>query len=461
MDIFAKVKKIISRIFSNLSVLNSSNSIENESVTNKLSIIDTSSLNINRVLTDEEKQRLKNYSQEIDLSSNQIIEYGNEISRKVSFYMEISRKRLNENIEKNKEFLKEATTRNILSQKLDIEFNNLEIRNIIEELQNLKRECELRIIALEEKGQTEIKKGKRLIFFFESKADLAKINSINNAIDRIKTTIKIIDMLSHSIINEQIATSQEENSLNRFIENNNSEENDKIINELLNERFKKQKETLKAIQKIGRNEPQIFQSLLNLNLESKELSKKIKIIVKLKKYIDLYVEKNKKDFLKTDGLFEKAQNSLESLWQHIETDYFDLGLWAKRELGGFEKYDEVLENVEKILNIFEEEIPEDFKKKFYRVKFYEKALCNEHNQSDVGHTFLIKNETEKKYYSEILSEIIDEIHRKSDDADLLKFMDKNLRIRDIDSILNDYEKITALLRIEKYGRDGLFTLRLF
>lgn len=86
-------------------MLNSSNSIENESVTNKLSIIDTSSLNINRVLTDEEKQRLKNYSQEIDLSSNQIIEYGNEISRKVSFYMEISRKRLNENIEKNKEFL--------------------------------------------------------------------------------------------------------------------------------------------------------------------------------------------------------------------------------------------------------------------------------------------------------------------------------------------------------------------
>ena len=40
-------------------------------------------------------------------------------------------------------------------------------------------------------------------------------------------------------------------------------------------------------------------------------------------------------------------------------------------------------------------------------------------------------------------------------------MDKNLRIKDIGSILNDYEKITALLRIEKCGRDGLFSLRLF
>ena len=57
MNVFDNVKKIISRIFYNLSMINSNNSIENESVTNKISIIDTSSLNINRVLTDEEKQR--------------------------------------------------------------------------------------------------------------------------------------------------------------------------------------------------------------------------------------------------------------------------------------------------------------------------------------------------------------------------------------------------------------------
>ena len=193
--------------------------------------------------------------------------------------MEISRKRLNQNIEKNQEFLKEATARNIISQKLDIEFNNLEIRSILEDLQNIKRECELRIIALEEKGKAEIKKGKRLTFFLDSKVDLSKINSINNAIERLKTTIKIIEMLSNSIINEQIATSQEEYSLNRFIENNDSEENDKIINELLNERFIKQKETLIAIQKIGGKEDEISKSLLNVNLESKELSEKLKTIV--------------------------------------------------------------------------------------------------------------------------------------------------------------------------------------
>ena len=141
MNLFNKIKNVINRIFYNSKRLNAMNGIENAPTTSKISVIDTSSLDINRVLTDEEKQKVEAYSQEIDLTSNQIIEYGNEISRKVSYYMEISRKRLNQNIEKNKEFLKEATPRNVISQKLDIEFNNLEIRSILEELQNLKREC--------------------------------------------------------------------------------------------------------------------------------------------------------------------------------------------------------------------------------------------------------------------------------------------------------------------------------
>ena len=464
MNLFNKIKNVINRIFYNSKRLNAMNGIENAPTTSKISVIDTSSLDINRVLTDEEKQKVETYSQEIDLTSNQIIEYGNEISRKVSYYMEISRKRLNQNIEKNKEFLKEATPRNVISQKLDIEFNNLEIRSILEELQNLKRECELRIIALEEKGQAEIQKGKKLIFFLESKVDLVKVNLINNAIERTKTTIKIIEMLSSSIKNELIAVTQEEKSLNRYIKNSDSEENIKITNELLDKRFEEQKGILQAIQEIGKSEEEFPQSLLKEKLGDREISEKLKIIVEAKRYIDLYVEKNKRDFLKPGGLFEKTQNALDVLREQIETDYYDLELWAKKELNynsEMSKISKSLENIEKIINIFDEEIPEEFKRKFYKVKFYEKALLCEQNQSDVAQTFLIENETERKYYAEFLKEIIDKIHRESDDAELLQFMDKNLQLKDIDNILNDYEKIIAILRIEKYGREGLFTLRFF
>ena len=462
MNLFNKIKNIINRIFYNPKRLNSMNGIENAPTTSKISIIDTSSLDINRVLTDEEKQKVEAYSQEIDLSSNQIIEYGNEISRKVSYYMEISRKRLNQNIEKNKEFLKEATPRNVISQKLDIEFNNLETRSILEELQNLKRECELRIITLEEKGQAEIQKGKKLIFFLESKVDLVKVNLINNAIERTKTTIKIIEMLSSSIKNELIAVTQEEKSLNRYIENSDNEENIKITNELLDKRFEEQKGILQAIQEIGNSEEEFPQSLLKEKLGDREISEKLKIIVEAKRYIDLYVEENKRDFLKPGGLFEKTQNALDVLREGIETDYYDLELWAKREFSSnymSSKFDEPMQNIEKIINIFDEEIPEEFKRKFYKIKLYEKALLTE--EIEVYQNFLIENETERKYYAEFLKEIIDKIHRESDDAELLQFMDKNLQLKDIDNILDDYEKITAILRIEKYGREGLFTLRLF
>ena len=462
MNFLDKIKNVINRIFYNPKKLNSMNSIENAPTTSKISIIDTSNLDINRVLTDEEKRRVEAYSQEIDISSNKIIEYGNEISRKVSYYMEISRKRLNQNIEKNKEFLKEATPRNVISQKLDIEFNNLETRSILEELQNLKRECELRIITLEEKGQAEIQKGKKLIFFLESKVDLVKVNLINNTIERTKTTIKIIEMLSSSIKNELIAVTQEEKSLNRYIENSDNEENIKITNELLDKRFEEQKGILQAIQEIGKSEEEFPQSLLKEKLGDREISEKLKIVVEAKRYIDLYVEKNKRDFLKPGGLFEKTQNALNVMWEGIETDYYDLELWAKREFSSnymSSKFDEPMQNIEKIINIFDEEIPEEFKRKFYKIKLYEKALLTE--EIEVYQNFLIENETERKYYAEFLKEIIDKIHRESNDAELLQFMDKNLQLKDIDNILDDYEKITAILRIEKYGREGLFTLRLF
>ena len=104
-------------------------------------------------------------------------------------------------------------------------------------------------------------------------------------------------MLSNSIKNELIATMQEEKSLDRYIENNENEENTRIIKELLNRKFEEEKETLQAILEIGKNEKEFPKSLLNVSLENKDISEKLKIIVKTKRYIDLYVEKNKKDFL--------------------------------------------------------------------------------------------------------------------------------------------------------------------
>ena len=69
--------------------------------------------------------------------------------------------------------------------------------------------------------------------------------------------------------------------------------------------------------------------------------------------------------------------------------------------------------------------------------------------------FKIKSEEERKYYLKFITEIVDKIHRESDDGELLKFMDKHLSLKNANDILEHYDKFVALLRIEKYGRDGL------
>ncbi len=167
MGAFNVIKNMFNNIFTPTKRLNSGNDLDSNSKASQIAIIDTSNLNINRDLTDEETQSVERFGKEIDLSIDSIITYGDETAKEVSNYMEITRRRLNENIESNREVAKYYTHENIVRKKLNIEFNNAEIANILNELQKLKRECELRIIALEKRGQEELKKEKSLYFFFK------------------------------------------------------------------------------------------------------------------------------------------------------------------------------------------------------------------------------------------------------------------------------------------------------
>lgn len=129
----------------------------------------------------------------------------------------------------------------------------------------------------------------------------------------------------------------------------------------------------------------------------------------------------------------------------------------------YHKFGKRLENIERFLSIFSEEIPDDFKEKFYKTKFCFYALYMESKKNDAieSEPFRIKSEEENKYYTKFITEIVDKMHRESKDGALLQFMDKYLSLKNINSILKNHVKLVALLRIEKYGRGGLFTLILF
>lgn len=448
---------------------------------NRLSIIDTSTLQIDENLTDLEERKYKKLIVEIkkgDIST--IITYGNDIAKTINHYMEITRKRINQNIEENEALTRLSSAEEIINQKFKIIFNNAEIDNIIEELRDLSRECEIRVLALRKVGEEELEKSKRKINIFGNKYNLSKVNSINNAISRLSSSIKIISMLIHSIQIEKYNSEIENDAINKYLENNNPEMNKNITNTVLNRTFDELKKSLTIISELSA-EPLLFNNkqIDEIDFNEQSIKSKIDIIAIAKKYLDLYVMKNKRDFFKKDGIFNRINNNLDNLWKEIESDYYDCDLWAKKlycrkfkkQEGYFypkevnvidEKYSERLESIEKVISIFGEEIPEDFKYKFYKTKFYYKALYYETREVDLPNTFNTNlTEEEKYYYIKFLSEIIEKVHIESNDGDLLKFMDKYLSIKDIDQILTDYKKFVALLRIEKYGRDGLFTMIIY
>ena len=451
--------------------------------TTELSIIDTSNLEIDRNLTDDENESRKKLFEEVSSGNfSTFITYGNDIAKKTNHYMDIIRKRLNQNIEENKTLSRNVSLEKAIRQKVKIIFNNAEIDSILNDLSDLRRNCELRIIALEDLGNIELKKSKRRIFFMIDKTDASKINSINNAISRLSAHIKIINMLSQSVRNEQLTYYNENNTLNTFLSNKDEQESKKIANKVLDQTFKELKSSINAIATFS-NVPALVidgESLDKLDMDKMPLDKKVEVIALSKRYLDLYVAENREKLLSPGGLLDRAKEYQNKLWEEIESDYLDVPLWAKKVFKDiitksdksiypniknrvYHKYYKRLDNIERLVSVFGEEVPEDFKEKFYKTKFYYYALYEETDSFD-SHTsepFEIKNEEERKHYLKYITEIVDKIHRESDDGELLKFMDKHLSLKNANDILDHYDKFVALLRIEKLGRDGLFTLMLY
>lgn len=475
--------KLIEKIKKWLNIEKFENNSSQQVETNNLSIIDISNLEIDRNLTKEENESRKRLFEEISSGNfSTFITYGNDIAKQINYYMDIVRKRLNQNIEQNQSISRNVSLEQAIRQKVQIIFNNAEIDSILDDLNKLRRNCELRIIALEDLGNIELKKSKKKIFFFGEKTDESKIASINNTISRISAQINILNMLTTSIKNEQAIYMNENYSLDEFINSNNSKEANKIANRVLSETFEEVKRAITSISTFSSIQSLVIDDIPidKIDIDEMPLDKKVEIIALSKRYLDFYVAQNREKLLSKGGLLDRADNYQNQLWEEIESDYLDVPLWAKKAFPdkyifykgksfpdiinkAEYKYRARLDNIESLITVFREEIPEDYIEKFYKTKFYFYALYFETVRFDSHKSkpININSEEERKCYLKFISQIVEKMHKESDDGELLKFMDKHLSLRNPDAILNQYDKLVALLRIEKFGRDGLFTLMLY
>ena len=301
--------KLIEKIKKWLNIEKSkNNSIEQERTTN-LSIIDISNLEIDRNLTKEENESRNRFFEEISSGNfSTFITYGNDIAKQINYYMDIVRKRLNQNIAQNQSFSRNVSFEQAIRQKVQIIFNNAEIDSILDDLNELRRNCELRIIALEDLGNIELKKSKKKIFFFGEKTDESKIASINNTISRLSAQINILNMLNVSIKNEQAIYMNENYSLDEFINYNNSKEANKIANRVLSETFEEVKRAITSISTFSNIPSLVIDDvpLDKLDIDRMPLDKKVEVIALSKRYLDLYVAKNREKLLSKGGLLDRA-----------------------------------------------------------------------------------------------------------------------------------------------------------
>ena len=97
-----------------------------------LSVIDTSELEINRNLTNEELESRNKLFEEISSGNiSTFINYGNDISKQINFYIGICRKRIDQGIKFNQTLARETSTENVIKEKIKIIFNKTKVEDII------------------------------------------------------------------------------------------------------------------------------------------------------------------------------------------------------------------------------------------------------------------------------------------------------------------------------------------
>ena len=445
---------------------------ENSEPENNISRIDLSHIELNRDLSEEEMLLKSSFSQEIAQGYiNSLIKYGEDMAKEINYYLEISRKIINQNLALSSPSNKSLNINDAIKQKVKISFNMSEINSIIEDLQRIKRESEIRLLALEEAQDLELKLASKKVFFFCNKHDVTRLKSIQTAISRIATTVSVINSVIHSIKIEYYSSLKENTALDNIIFQNDPEENIKLANTYLLNLFSEFYDKLMAINSMDAD----YVDMVEFTTSKETPKEKVEKITKMKKLVDLYVERTRGDFFKPNGNFANANKVLDELYYQIESEYYDFDInfkntniiesvYGKSRYDFFyTKYDDQFRYLFNIIAIYDNYLPNKFKEKTYKADFLRLASILEiyiksHHDCPVGEDI---KEEEKTYYLLFITDMIQEIYTTSTDRQVIKFMDKYIKTKSSTSILNDKIALTTLLRIHKLGREGLFTLPYF
>lgn len=411
-------------------------------------------LNIDTNLNDEELKRYNQYKEEINLSNyDSILNYAEESFKRMNQLRDSILEHIEESAKIKREISKDKDYKKIITEEFESVFREYEAYDLFDDLNKIKRDTELRILAIQEKINEIEKSGRFKFWGARDKKSVQK--SLIEVGNRIKINIVSGTLLANALNNELESNGFLRDSIENFIKENNNDEVKEIIEELLNNYYNQNVREYNAVSLLSKDIISKITPEYNLTeFQKLELSEQLKVIAQDRKKLRKYILDHKEELLPK---LKEIKEDIDKKYYEIYDDYRNSPLWAKDGITLYRKFNKIIDtllNYEVIYNFFQKDISEKDRENLYRALFY--ALYNRDdgllNESNYDNIFLnkISYKVGKKYFCKFIDEIMERLVKTSS-INVLNYMNKMIKNKSPQSILNNISSLSLISKLDRWG----------
>ena len=417
-------------------------------------------LNIDTNLNDEELKRFEQYKKEIDLSNyNSILKYAEESFKIMNELRDSILEHIEESAKIKREISKYKDFKEIITEEFESVLREYEAYDLFDELKKIRRDTELRILAIQEKINEIEKSGKFKFWGARDRRTVQK--SLIDVGDRLKINVFSGTLLANALNIELESNGFLRNSIENFIKENNNDEIKSIIEELLINYYIQNLHEYKAVSLLSKDADSKPTPKYSLDEFKKlELNKQLKVIVQDRKKLKEHISNHKDEF---QPKLEEIKANIDKRYSEVLDDYRNLPLWSKSKMLIQIKLKETVEtllNYETLYQLFQENISEKDRENLCRTLFL--ALfnlndgvtynSNEYNVFLHKISYLDKKSYKicKKYFCKFIDEIMEKLVKTSN-PNVVNYINKIIKNKSPESILNNPSSLSLISKLDRWG----------
>ena len=411
-------------------------------------------LNINTNLSSEEIKKYEQYKEELNLNNyDSIVKYAESSFKEMNKLRDSILEHIEESAKIKREISRDKDYKKIITEEFESVFREYEAYELFDDINEIKRDTEIRILAIQDKIN-EIEKSSK--FKFWGARDRKSVQkSLIDVGDRLKINVYSGNLLATALNNEFESNGFLRNSIENFIKENNSDEVKSIIEVLLYNYYAQNLREFKAVSLLSKDVDSKLTPEYSLDEFMKlKLNEQLKTLVLDRKKLKEYLSKHKDDLLPK---LKNIKEDIDKKYCKVLDDYKNFPLWAKERMLFQKKFNytvDTLLSYEIIYNFFQKDISEKDMEKYYETLFL--ALYNVddgmiHKSKDEN-IFLdkISYKIGKKYFCKFIDRTMEKLVKTST-PNVVNFINKMIKNKSSESILNNPSNLSLIGKLDRWG----------